>query len=415
MLYWLFDPLVSHFPGFYLFRFVTFRAAFAAILSFLIVVVCAPGVLAWLRQKRIGERQKHDSQKLSDLHAKKEGIPTMGGLLILLSVTISILLLGRLDNVYVVLVLLAFLALGTLGAIDDWVKLRHPDRKGISERRKLLGQFSIAGAALFVLYLQAGHGSQAALLRGPSLEASPYPDRALQEMAVAGVSRSGRGPSLTDIGPTDVGHPSADHRTDLQVPFFKDFCMDLGLLFLVLGALVIVGTSNAVNLTDGLDGLAVGCVTITAFTFALVTYIVGRADSAAHLYVFHVPGAAELTIVCAALAGAGLGFLWFNGYPATVFMGDTGALALGGTLGLVAVIARQEITLLVAGGVFVVEAASVLLQRAWFKRTRRRIFRCAPYHHHLQFGGLHEVKVTVRLWIVAVVLSLVALALFKLR
>ncbi|MFQ5845930.1 MAG: phospho-N-acetylmuramoyl-pentapeptide-transferase, partial [Planctomycetota bacterium] len=336
MLYWLFDPLVTRFPGFYLFRFVSFRAAFAAILAFLVVVVCAPGVLCWLRERRIGERQKHDSETLADLHSGKEGVPTMGGLLVLLSVTVSILLLARLDNLYVVLVLLTFLALGALGAVDDWIKLRRPDRKGVSERHKLLGQFAVAGAAVLVLYVEASHGSGEPLLRGPSLEPTPYPDRIALADAGASVRRE-TSPDL-HLGPTDVGHPRADHRTDLQVPLFKHFCLDLGLLFLVLGAFVIVGTSNAVNLADGLDGLAAGCMAVAALTFGLVTYIVGRADTAEYLYVFNIPGAVELAVVCAALAGAGLGFLWFNGYPATVFMGDTGSLALGGTLGLVAVI-----------------------------------------------------------------------------
>ena len=169
------------------------------------------------------------------------------------------------------------------------------------------------------------------------------------------------------IAPTEVVHPASDHRTDLQIPFFKHFCLDLGLLFLVFGALVIVGASNAINLTDGLDGLATGCVAVTALTFGVVAYLVGRADTAEYLYVFHIPGAGELVVFCAALAGATLGFLWFNGFPATVFMGDTGSLALGGAIGLIAVATRQELTLFVAGGVFVAEAVSVILQRRYFK------------------------------------------------
>jgi phospho-N-acetylmuramoyl-pentapeptide-transferase len=218
------------------------------------------------------------------------------------------------------------------------------------------------------------------------------------------------------IEPTEVLHPASDHRTDLQIPFFKHFCLDLGLLFLVFGALVVVGSSNAINLTDGLDGLATGCVAVTALTFAVVAYVVGRADMSDYLYVFHIPGAAELTVFCAALAGATLGFLWFNAFPATVFMGDTGSLALGGGLGLVAVATRQEFTLLVAGGVFVVEVLSVIAQRRFYRATGgSRLFLCAPLHHHYQFRGLHEVKVTVRFWIVSVLCALFALALFKLR
>lgn len=408
MLYWLFVPLAPYFPGINLFRYITFRAAFAAILSFLVVLLVGPGIVAWLSGKKLHGCVSHDSDEIERMRASKQAIPTMGGLLILLSVGVSTLLLGRLDNLYVVVSLAAFLAFGALGAIDDWAKLRDPARGGMSARRKLQGQLVIAAAALLVFYLQAG----GPVLRGPALEESPY--RARAEVAKLSVTRveDPRSP----IAPTEVAHPAADHRTDLQIPLFKHFCLDLGLLFLVFGALVIIGASNAINLTDGLDGLATGCVTITALTFGVVAYLVGRADTADYLYVFHIPGAAELVVFCAALAGATLGFLWFNGFPASVFMGDTGSLALGGALGLVAVATRQELTLLVAGGVFVAEAVSVILQRRYFRATGgKRLFLCAPLHHHFQFRGLHEVKVTVRFWIVCVVCAMVALALFKLR
>jgi phospho-N-acetylmuramoyl-pentapeptide-transferase len=343
----------------------------------------------------------------------KQAVPTMGGLLILLAVALSTLLLGRLDVVYVVVCLMAFVAFGALGAVDDWAKLRDPAAGGMSARAKLLGQFSIAGVALLLLYVH-GHGSESGrFLRGPAFEPSPY----VPTVEVAALER--RPDSSTPrapIDPTEVAHPRADHRTDLQIPFFKHFCLDLGLLFLLFGALVVVGSSNAINLTDGLDGLATGCVAITVFTFAVVAYLVGRADTSESLYVFHVPGAGELTVFCSALGGATLGFLWFNGFPATVFMGDTGSLALGGALGLVAIATRQEFTLLVAGGVFVLEVLSVIAQRRYFRATGgRRLFLCAPLHHHYQFRGLHEVKVTVRFWIVSILCALVALALFKLR
>jgi len=416
MLLWLLEPLVPIFRGFNLVRYVTFRAAFAAVLAFLIVIVCGPGVIAWLRGKKLHGCANHDSARLEELRAAKQDIPTMGGILILGGVLVSVLLLGRLDNVYVVLVLFAFLAFGLLGALDDWAKLTVPGRKGMSAKRKLFGQLGIAAAALVVLYAQASGQPGRPALRGPALRASPYLQTA--EVAKAGdlpaplPSRPGTAP----IGPTEVAAPSQDHRTDLQVPFFKHFCLDLGLLFLVFGALVIVGASNAVNLTDGLDGLATGCTAIAALTFALVAYLVGRADTSEYLYVFHVPGAAELTVVCAALGGAALGFLWFNGFPASVFMGDTGSLALGGTLGLVAVAARQELTLLVAGGVFVAEAGSVIVQRRYYRWSGgKRLFRCAPLHHHFQFQPIHEAKVTIRFWIAALILALVSLALFKLR
>jgi phospho-N-acetylmuramoyl-pentapeptide-transferase len=336
----------------------------------------------------------------------------MGGLVILMAVAVATMLLARLDNVYVVVTLLAFLAFGMLGALDDWSKVARPGGKGLPEGRKLLGQTAIAAAALLVWYLHAGTADDRALVRAPQVQPSPYRPHAVVAESPAGDAPLPSGP----IGPTEVSNPAADHRTDLQVPFFKHFCVDLGLLFLVFGALVIVGSSNAVNLTDGLDGLATGCVAAGGVTLAVVAYLVGRADAAEYLYVFHIPGAGELTIFCAALVGGCLGFLWFNGFPATVFMGDTGSLALGGALGLVAVATRHELTLLVAGGVFVAEAVSVLLQRRYYRLTNgQRIFRCAPLHHHYQFGGLHEVKVTVRFWIVGILLALFALALFKLR
>ena len=408
MLYWILVPLAPKFQGFNLVRYISFRSAFAAILSFLIIVVCGPGLIDWLREKKLHGCVAHDSDTLASMRESKQGVPTMGGLLILLSVALTTLLLGRLDNIYVVVAVLAFLAFGALGAMDDWRKLRAPGSAGLSERSKLCGQIGIAAAALVVWYLHAAGDKD--LMRGPSIEPSPY--RKVAQVAALEPAP----PTRVPIEPTEVTHPAADHRTDLQIPLWKHFCLDLGLLFLLFGALVVVGASNAVNLTDGLDGLATGSVGIAAVTFAAIAYVVGRADTADYLFVFHVPGAAELTVFCFALAGASLGFLWFNGFPASVFMGDTGSLALGGALGLVAVATRNELTLLVVGGVFVVEALSVIAQRRYFKVTRgRRLLLCAPLHHHYQFKGLHEVKVTIRFWIVGVVLALLALALFKLR
>jgi len=411
MLYWIFTPLDSWFQGFNLFRYITFRAAFAAILAFLIVVVCGPGILAWLRQRRLHGCEGHDSATLEELREEKHATPTMGGLAMLLAVAVATMLLARLDNVYVVVTLFAFLAFGTLGAIDDWTKVAYPRRKGMSEKKKLLGQTAIAAAALVVWYVHASGGD---VWRAPRLEDSPYTEQA--QVANLGATAPQLDQDLDPIGPTEVAHPASDHRTDVQIPLFKHFCLDLGLLFLVFGAFVIVGTSNAVNLTDGLDGLATGCVAAGALTFAVVSYITGRADVADYLYVFHIPGAGELTVFCAAIGGACLGFLWFNSFPATVFMGDTGSLALGGGLGLVAVATRHEFTLFIAGGVFVMEAVSVILQRRYFRVTGGgRLFRCAPLHHHFQFKGLHEVKVTIRFWVVSILLALFALALFKLR
>jgi phospho-N-acetylmuramoyl-pentapeptide-transferase len=407
MLYWLFVPLAPYFPGLNLFRYITFRAAFAAILSFLVVLVVGPGLVAWLKGRKLAGCVSHDSAEIERMRESKQGVPTMGGLLILLSVALCMLLLGRLDNIYVVVCLLAFLAFGLLGAVDDWAKLRDRAKGGLTARTKLLGQLGIAACALIVFYVHAG-----GTVRGPAIEPSPY----RVQTSVAALDPTPSEETSLSVTSTDVAHPAADHRTDLQIPFFKHFCLDLGLLFLVFGALVIVGASNAINLTDGLDGLATGCVAVTALTFGVVAYLVGRADTADYLFVFHVPGSAELVVFCASLLGATLGFLWFNGFPASVFMGDTGSLALGGGLGLVAVATRQELTLFVAGGVFVAEAVSVILQRRYFRATGgKRLFLCAPLHHHFEFRGLHEVKVTIRFWIVCVICALVALALFKLR
>jgi len=421
MLYWLLVPLSPYLEGLNLFRYISFRAVFAAILSFLVVLVCAPGLVEWLRAKKMHGCVDHDSKVLAQMRAKKQDVPTMGGLLILFSVLFSVLLFGRLDNVYVLVTLGAFLAFGALGAVDDWSKL-NGHGKGLTARQKIFGQLVIAGVALLIWYGGAG-GRE--FVRGPTLETSPYPRHA--EVALIDFDRppetTGRD-SLDHSEPaerihiesTDVTAPAADHRTDLQLPFAKDFCLDLGLLFFVFGALVIVGSSNAVNLTDGLDGLATGCVAIAAVTFAVVAYLVGRADFSQYLFIFHIRGAAELAVICGSLAGASLGFLWFNGFPASVFMGDTGSLPLGGALGLVAVATRQEFTLFVAGGVFVAEALSVIAQRRYYRATGgRRLLKCAPLHHHYEFQGLHEAKVTLRFWICAVILALFALALFKLR
>jgi phospho-N-acetylmuramoyl-pentapeptide-transferase len=415
MLYWLFLPLAPYFQGFNLFRYISFRAAFAAILAFFVVVVCGPGITAWLREKKLHGCVSHDSQVLKELRQSKQSTPTMGGLVILLAVSLSTLLLGRLDVLYVVVVLFAFVAFGVLGMLDDWAKLNGKAGGGLSERTKLMGQMAIAGAALLVFYVSANASTGEEFLRGPRMEASPYVQYPSVEVADASPGAHafhGR----TEIGPTEVIAPQANHRTDLQLPFFKHFCLDLGILFLFWSALVVVGSTNAVNLTDGLDGLATGCTAVVAIAFCAIAYVVGRADMSEFLFVFHVPGAGELVVFCAAMAGASLGFLWFNSFPATVFMGDTGSLALGGGIGLTAVATRSEFALLVAGGVFVTEAASVILQRRFFKLTGgRRLFRCAPLHHHFQFGEMHEAKVTVRFWIVTVLLALFSLALFKLR
>lgn len=415
MLHWLLVPLSSSLQGLNLFRYITFRAAFAAIFAFLVVIVCSPGLIAWLREKKLHGCVDHDSETLAKMRERKQGIPTMGGLLILFAVFFSVFVFGRLDNIYVLVTMGAFLLFGALGAVDDWSKLNGRG-KGLSAKQKILGQTAIAGAALLVWYVAGSQGQD--LTRGPSVRPSPYAES--QEVAALGAPALRASDPLPSsdsrISPTEVTAQESNHRTDLQLPFAKHFCLDLGAMFLIFGGIVVVGASNAVNLTDGLDGLATGCVAIAAITFALVAYLIGRADFSEYLFLFHIPGAGELTVLCGALAGASLGFLWFNGFPATVFMGDTGSLALGGALGLIAVGTRHEFTLLIVGGVFVAEALSVIAQRRYFRATGgKRLFRCAPLHHHYEFQGLHEAKVTLRFWICAVILALFALALFKLR
>jgi phospho-N-acetylmuramoyl-pentapeptide-transferase len=459
MLYHLFVPLEDAVSGFRIFRYVTFRAGAAAVLAFLIATVVGPGIIAALRARRIAGAALTGSREVDERRLSKRDVPTMGGLIVLAGVGLSALLFARLDLVVTWVVLLSFLAFGALGAADDWRKLTVPGSPGMSERTKLLGQLAIAAAAISVVYVRGSAEDGLPWLRGPSVKPSPYeapwvkrhrveegetyesmagtflgdPKRAHEIVAANRLSGADGTVLPPPVGylvdlPAPWPRPGEHHRADLQVPFFKHVCVDLGLLFLPLAILVIVGASNAVNLTDGLDGLAIGCTATVALALTATAYVVGRFDFARDLYLFHVPEAGELAVMGAALGGGALGFLWFNGFPGTVFMGDTGSLAIGGMLGVLAVAIRHELTLFLAAGMFVAEALSVLWQRAWFKGTRRaarrrgeekpagrRWFRCAPLHHHYEQGGLHESKVTVRFWIVSVVCALVALASLKLR
>ncbi len=459
MLYHLFLPLERAFPGFRLFQYVSFRAAFAAILAFLVATIVGPGIVESLRARKLAGTVLVGHAMVDANRQLKKNVPTMGGVILLIGVTLSSLLLARLDTPLTWVTLVAFLAFGALGAADDWKKLTKPGSKGMSERKKLFGQLAISAAVIGVLYGVGNVEAGTDWRRGATLKPSPYPavwvkrhevapGEDLASMASRYLGDAGRAREIAErnglvaadgallaplVGSTvSLPAPLTDagdqHRADLQIPFFKRFCLDLGLFLIPFGILVIVGASNAVNLTDGLDGLAIGCTATVAVTLTVAAYLVGRPDTARELYLFHVPDGGELAIVAAALAGGSLGFLWFNGHPATVFMGDTGSLAIGGILGVLAVALRHELTLLIAGGLFVAEALSVLWQRAWFKGTRRaarrrgdanatgrRWFRCAPLHHHYEQAGLHENKVTVRFWIVSVVCAVVALATLKLR
>lgn len=458
MLYFLFHRLEDVVSGFRLFNYITFRGAFAAILAFLIATVVGPGIVASLREKRVQGFTKTGDARVDAERERKGGVPTMGGLILLIAVALSGFLFARLDNPYTWIALLSFLAFGALGAADDWRKLSDPLSTGMPERQKLAGQLAIAFVTISALYMLGNADDHQPWLRGPSLKPSPYagwvtrhevgPNDSWESLAATYLGDGTRGREIARHNgqvardghpyppipgrevrlPKPWPNPQDRHRADLQIPFFKGFCLDLGLLFIPLGILVIVGASNAVNLTDGLDGLAIGITATVALAFAVIAYVVGRVDFSRELHLFYVPEAGELAVIAAALAGGSLGFLWFNSHPAEVFMGDTGSLSIGGILGVLAVALRHELTLAIAGAMFVAEAGSVLLQRYHFKRTRRaaqrqgvpdatgqRLFRCAPLHHHYQHGGMHESKVTIRFWIVSIICVLIALASLKMR
>jgi phospho-N-acetylmuramoyl-pentapeptide-transferase len=356
-----------------LFGYVSVRAAGAAVTAFLLAILCGPRVIGWLRRQGIGERvDGTGSAKLDDLHQHKRGTPTMGGVFVIAAILAAAALWLRCDgpNRFSLPGLVLIGGFAAVGFWDDWVKLHDTRKRGISKLQK-------QGALTMIAVLVA------AWLIGP-----------------AGLQ-------------AEIGGPH------LYVPFVKDFALDLswalGVPFLVLAVLVLTGAANAVNLTDGLDGLATGCIASAAIAYAVITYAVGRVDWSQYLLVPHVAGASEMTVLMAALLGGALGFLWFNAAPALVFMGDVGSLGLGGALGYAALVSRTEVVLLVVGGVFVAEALSVILQVASFRLRGKRIFRCAPLHHHFQFGGMPETRVVVRTWVVSALLALCSLALFKVR
>jgi phospho-N-acetylmuramoyl-pentapeptide-transferase len=340
---------------------ITARAALAALLSFLLSVLLGPRSIAWLA-KRFREPIKSDSPEIRRLHEGKSATPTMGGLFIIAGLVGSVLIAGDLSNRYLLMGLAIAVGLAVLGAVDDLVKLRS-HRLGLSARGKLAGQLLVAATAALVLYFD-----HAALPDGLALP-----------------------------------------------PPWNVSAVSLGIWFIPLAVLVMVGSSNAVNLTDGLDGLAGGCMLFAAAAMTLVVYAAGHAQWAAYLNVPHVAGCGELAVLAAAMIGAVVGFLWFNCHPAQVFMGDTGSLPLGGLLGYMAVVARQELLLVLIGGVFVTEAASVILQVGWFKWRRRRVFLCAPLHHHFQFRGWPESKIVVRFWIAAALCALLGTACLRIN
>lgn len=362
MLYNLLFPLAEDFQLFNLFRYLTFRSGGAVLTSLLISFVMGPKIIRWLKNKQAHGQPIREDGPESHLLTKK-GTPTMGGVMILLAVTVSTLLWADGTNRYVWIVLFVTLGYGLIGFTDDYLKVSKRNVRGLPGKLKLAGQCGIALAA---------------------------------------------GWWIVQIAPD-----SSDTR--LAVPFFKNFFPDLGIFYLPFIMLVMVGSSNAVNLTDGLDGLAIVPIMIAGACYALIAYLVGNAVFSDYLQVHFVPGAGELTVFCAALIGAGLGFLWYNAPPAMVFMGDTGSLAFGGAIGAIAVVTKHEIVLAIIGGLFVLEAVSVIVQVASFKLTGKRVFKMAPIHHHFEKLGWQEPKIVIRFWIIAVILALAGLSTLKLR
>lgn len=359
MLLYLLYPLHQSISAFNVFRYITFRAIYASLTAFLICFFLGPWAIRMLSRMQIGQYVRDDGPQS---HLQKAGTPTMGGVLIVFSVTLSTLLWTDLTNAYVWITLMVTVAFAAIGFTDDYLMQVKKQSKGLSARQKFMLQSTVALIMGGLLYF------------------------------------------------------GTDFSTQVTVPFFKNFSPDLSWGYIPFAALIIVASSNAVNLTDGLDGLAIGPIIIAATTYMVFAYVAGHARIADYLQINFVSGSGEITIFCGALAGAGLGFLWFNAYPAQVFMGDVGSLSLGGAMGAVAVITKQEILLALVGGLFVVETLSVIFQVGFFKLSHgRRIFKMAPLHHHFELKGWPEPKVIVRFWIVAISLALLSLSTLKLR
>lgn len=362
MLYHFLYPLREVFFGFNVFRYVTFRAGMSAVTSFLICIIFGPYIIKKLSSLNISENiRRKECPTLYDIQPQKQGTPTMGGLLIIFSIVISAILWADLSNKYILICLISSLWLAMLGFRDDYLKLVRKSSRGLSVKAKLFWQIWLGLIIGIILFT------------------------------------------------------SGEFSTVLDIPFLKKVVLDLGFFYILLIVLVIVATSNAVNITDGLDGLAIGSVTMVALSYSILSYVTGHFKLSDYLFILHIPQAAELTVFCAAILGASLGFLWFNCYPAGVFMGDTGSLALGGMIGTVAILIKKELLLGLVGGIFVMEAVSVILQVAWFKLTGKRIFKIAPLHHHFQMKGLKESKIIIRFWIIGIIFLIFTLMTLKLR
>ncbi|MES2218354.1 MAG: phospho-N-acetylmuramoyl-pentapeptide-transferase [Pseudomonadota bacterium] len=360
MLLWLSEFLAKYFHVFHVFQYLTLRAILSALTSLVVALLIGPSMIRRLSQKHVGQVIRDDGPQS---HLSKAGTPTMGGALVLVAITLSTLLWSDLTNRYIWLVLFVTLGFGAIGFWDDYLKLFLKHSRGLSARRKYFYQSVLALSAAFYLYFTA----------------------------------------------------SMPVETQFVLPFFKHVLLPLGPFFIILTYFVIVGSSNAVNLTDGLDGLAILPAVMVAGALGIFAYVTGNIHFANYLSIPYVAGSGEIVIFCGSIVGAGLGFLWFNTYPAQVFMGDVGALSLGAALGIIAVIVRQELVLMLMGGVFVLETVSVILQVASFKLTGKRIFRMAPIHHHFELKGWPEPRVIVRFWIITFILVLSGLATLKLR
>lgn len=361
-------------PGFGVFKYITFRSAGAAITALLISLIFGPMIIRFLKKKQIGEQSKAELQEVGNHHSKA-GTPTMGGIIVLLSVLLPTLLWANVLNWFVIVIFITTLWLGLVGFLDDYLKVVKKYSKGLIGKYKIVGQFSIGLFIGVLIYF--------------------FPDL--------------------------FSHNFSQFNTLSTIPFEKNLNFDWGILYIPMVIFIITATSNAVNLTDGLDGLSIGTVGISALAFALIAYFTGNATFSKYLNIIHLSGSGELTIFAASIVGAALGFLWFNSYPAKVFMGDTGSLALGGAIGGLAILLKKELLLPILGGVFFAETLSVIIQVTYFKYTKkkygegRRIFLMSPIHHHFEKKGWHESQIVTRFYIIAVILAIITMATFKVR
>jgi len=355
----LFLPLIKYFSAFNIFQYITFRGAYAAVTALLISFIFGGPLIRKLQSLKAGQEIRVDGP---ETHLVKSGTPTMGGLLILISVIVSTLLWQDLNNQYTWLVLFSMIAFGCIGFTDDYLKVFRRSSEGMHARVKFIGQTIVSLIIVIILFVSGN-----------------------------------------------------EQTTLLYVPFFKHAVIDLSYFYIPFGVILLVGTSNAVNLTDGLDGLAIGLVLLVSMSFAVIIYITGRADYAEYLQIPYLRGSGELTIFTLALVGSSIGFLWYNSHPAEIFMGDTGSLSLGGVIGVLALIIKKEILLIFIGGVFVLEALSVIIQVISYKIRRKRVFKMAPLHHHFEMKGWDESKVVIRFWILGGLFTILSLSTLKIQ